>query len=67
MAAIFVALEFIRRHPEAAEMTSIPGVRGKIVQRYRFKIFYRVLASEEVVEIVHVRHASRRAWSGENN
>ncbi|MCC6775195.1 MAG: hypothetical protein IT537_00930 [Hyphomicrobiales bacterium] len=29
------------------------------------EVFYRVLAEEDVVEIVHVRHTSRRPWSGE--
>jgi plasmid stabilization system protein ParE len=66
MAAIFAAVEFARRHPEAAPaVASIPNVRGIIVHRYRFKVFYRVLSTEDVVEIVHVRHTSRRPWSGQ--
>jgi toxin ParE1/3/4 len=67
LTAIYAAVEFIRRHPEATETTRIRGVRAKIVQRYRFKIFYRVNATEDVVEIVHVRHTSRRLWSGEDD
>jgi toxin ParE1/3/4 len=66
LTAIYAAVEFIRRHPDATEATSVRGVRAKIVQRYRFKIFYRVLETESAVEIVHVRHTSRRSWSGED-
>jgi toxin ParE1/3/4 len=65
MTAIYAAVEFIRRNPRAAEVTTIADVRGKIVQRYRFKIFYRVIESDGVVEIVHVRHAARYPWAGE--
>jgi toxin ParE1/3/4 len=64
LTAIYGAIEFIRRHPEAAQVTTIAGVRGMIVRRYRFKIFYRVVESASVIEIVHVRHTSRRPWSG---
>jgi toxin ParE1/3/4 len=67
MVAIYAAVEFIRRNPHAAEMSTIPGVRGKTVQRYRFKIFYRVLEGDDVIEIVHIRHMSRQPWSGEDS
>ena len=63
MAAILAAVEFVRRHPHGAEKTNIPGVQGKVVKKYRFKVFYRV--GDDVIEIVHVRHTSRRAWQGE--
>jgi toxin ParE1/3/4 len=66
LTAIYAAVEFIRRHPEAAQATRIRGVRAKIVQRYRFKIFYRVDVTDSVIEIIHVRHTSRRLWSGED-
>ena len=66
LAAIYAAVEFIRRNPEAAEATSISNVRGKIVGRFRFKIFYRVVEAEGAIEIVHVRHTSRRAWLGQD-
>ena len=66
MTAIFASIEFIRRHPEAAPAVSnIAGVRGVVVHRYRFKVFYRVVSGEDAIEIVHVRHTSRRPWSGE--
>jgi toxin ParE1/3/4 len=60
LTAIYAAVEFIRRYPDAGESTRIHGVRGKIVHKYRFKIFYRVIADNDVIEIVHVRHTSRR-------
>jgi toxin ParE1/3/4 len=66
MAAIYAAVEFIRRHPHAAEMTSFQGVRGKVVHRYRFKVFYRMVERDDVIETVHVRHTSRRPWNEEN-
>jgi addiction module RelE/StbE family toxin len=62
MASIFAAIEFIRRFPDAAEETRIPGVRGKLVPRNRYRIFYRVLTSEDAVQILHIRHTSRRTW-----
>jgi plasmid stabilization system protein ParE len=68
LTAIFASLEFIRRNPEAGPaVRSIADVRGIVVSRYRFKVFYRVLPAEEVVEIVHLRHTSRRPWSGETD
>jgi toxin ParE1/3/4 len=67
MAAILAAVEFVKRNPLAAETTTIRGVRGKIVRKYGFKVFYRVLAGDDMIEIVHVRHLSRKPWSGEND
>ena len=32
----------------------------KIVPKYPYKIFYRLEA--ETIDIVHIRHASRRPW-----
>jgi toxin ParE1/3/4 len=64
LTAIYAALEFVRRHPAAAQTTNVPGVRAKIVHRYHFKIFYRVVEADDAIEIVHVRHTSRRPWEG---
>ncbi len=64
LTAIYAAVEFVRRHPVAAQLTNVPEVRAKIVHRYRFKIFYRIVETDNAIEIVHVRHTSRRAWSG---
>jgi plasmid stabilization system protein ParE len=65
MTGIYAAVEFVRRNPRAAEATAIPGVRAKVVQRYNFKIFYRIIESDDIVEVVHIRHTSRKPWSGE--
>ena len=65
--AIYGSIEFIRRYPQAAGATSIPGIRVMIVRRYRFRIFYRVVEAESVAEIVHVRHTSRRPWAGDED
>jgi toxin ParE1/3/4 len=64
---MYLAIEFIRRNPLAAEKTTIGNVRAKTVRKYRFKIFYRVLARDDTIEIVHIRHTSRRPWSGDND
>jgi|SRR5208282_4534674 addiction module RelE/StbE family toxin len=64
LTAIYAAVEFIRRYPQATAYTSVPGVRGMVVRQYRFKIFYQVVKADNVIEIVHVRHTSRRSWSG---
>jgi plasmid stabilization system protein ParE len=67
MAAILAAVEFVKRNPLATETTTMRGVHGKIVRKYGFKVFYRVLAEDGMIEIVHVRHPSRKPWSGEND
>lgn len=67
MTAIYAAIVFIGRHPEGGQSTSIPGVRTMIVRRYRFKVFYRVVPFEGAIEIIHVRHMSRRPWLGEDD
>jgi len=67
LTAIYAGIEFILRHPQAAGATNIPSVRAKIVRRYRFKIFYRILEADRVIEIVHLRLTSRRPWFGEES
>jgi plasmid stabilization system protein ParE len=64
LSAIYAAIEFIRRHPKGAEATSLSDVRAKIVQRCRFKVFYRRVVNDDVIEIIHVRYTSRRSWPG---
>ena len=61
--AIYAGVQFIAERPEASERTNDPNVRVKVVRRYRYKIFYNIVG--ESVEILHVRHASRRPWKGE--
>lgn len=50
LAAIYVAIEFIHRNPNSAEKTTIVGVNAKIVKKYRYKLFYRVLEREETMK-----------------
>jgi addiction module RelE/StbE family toxin len=64
LTAIYAAVEFIRRHPEATQATRIRSIRAMVVHRYRFRIFYRVVEADNAIEAVHVRHTSRRGWSG---
>jgi toxin ParE1/3/4 len=49
--------------PYSGYRTDNPEVRVLFVIRYPYKVFYRV--GETVVEILHIRHTSRRAWTGE--
>jgi plasmid stabilization system protein ParE len=61
MRAIYASVQFLAEHPYASQETSRLGMRVKVVNRYSFKIFYRVI--DESVEIVHVRHTARRPWN----
>jgi toxin ParE1/3/4 len=45
--------------PHSGYRTDNPEVRVTFVVRYPYKIFYRV--HDDVVEILHIRHTSRRA------
>jgi plasmid stabilization system protein ParE len=44
------------------QRTDDPDIRVHVVHRYRYKIFYAVAG--DAVEIIHVRHTSRRPWRG---
>lgn len=59
--ALAEAIDDVGGHPLASPVTSDPDIRVKILGRYRYKIFYSVVANE-FVEIIHVRHAARRPW-----
>jgi len=58
--AIHAAITNVSEHPRSARQTSDPSVRVKIVGRYRYQIFYSVVADS--IEILHVRHGARRPW-----
>src|ERR1700755_184576 len=45
--------------PHSGYRTDNPEVRGMFVVRYPYKIFHRT--RETAVEILHIRHTSRRA------
>ncbi|MDZ4225884.1 MAG: hypothetical protein U1C66_00135 [Patescibacteria group bacterium] len=57
---VYIALYFIAEQPEVSQRTDNPDVRVKMVSRYRYKIFYRI--SDGCVDILHIRHTSRRPW-----
>ena len=59
--AIHGAIDEIAEYPFSAVQTDDANFRVKIIGRYRYKIFYRVLDSDEIV-IVYIRHAARRPW-----
>ena len=61
--AIFAGIQLIAEHPLSYQRTDDPDIRVLVVRRYRYRIFYSVAG--DTVEIIHVRHASRRAWTGE--
>jgi toxin ParE1/3/4 len=58
--AIYDGVQVIAEQPLAGRQTDSADVRVKIVTRYRYKIFYSV--ENGAVEILHVRHMSRRPW-----
>jgi len=56
-ASIRDAVAQLRGHPLSGHQTDDPEVRVLFIVRYPYKIFYRV---RETVEILHIRHTSRR-------
>jgi toxin ParE1/3/4 len=47
----------------APRVTDRTNVRAALVLRYPYKIFYRIRG--DAVEILRIRHTSRRPWLGE--
>jgi addiction module RelE/StbE family toxin len=62
-ASIREAVTQLCDQPLSGYRTDNPDVRVIFVIRYPYKIFYRI--RETVVEILHIRHTSRRAWTGD--
>lgn len=58
--AIYASIQLIAEHPLSYQRTDNPDIRVHVVQRYRYKIFYN--ADGDTIEIIHVRHTSRRPW-----
>jgi plasmid stabilization system protein ParE len=54
------SIQFIADYPLAGKRTQMPSLFVKIVPEYPYKIFCRF--DGDRVDIVHVRHASRRPW-----
>ena len=61
--AIYASVQLIAEHPLSYQRTDDPDIHVHVVRRYRYKIFYSVVG--DVIEIIHVRHTSRRPWTGE--
>jgi plasmid stabilization system protein ParE len=62
MASIRDAARLLGEHPYSGYKTNDPEVRVKFLVHYPYKIFYRV--RNDVVEIAHIRHTSRRPLQG---
>ena len=62
LSSIRNTVQLLGEHPYSGYQTNDPDMRVKFVTRYPYKIFYRV---REDVEIIHIRHTSRRPWRGE--
>jgi toxin ParE1/3/4 len=62
LASIRDAVRLLGEHPHSGYKTNDPEVRVKFVVQYPYKIFYRV--RNDVVEIAHIRHTSRRPLQG---
>jgi len=62
--AIYAAIHLIAEQPYAYRRTDDPEIRVAALRRYRYKIYYSILDGN-TVEIIHVRHASRRPWEAE--
>ena len=59
-ASLREAIQVVSEHPLGGLRTMRPTLFVKIVPRYPYKVFYRV--RKGAIEIVHIRHASRRRW-----
>ncbi len=61
--AIYAGIHLIAEQPYGSQRTDDAEIRVKVVRRYRYKIFYSII-DKDTVEIIHVRHTSRRPWVG---
>jgi toxin ParE1/3/4 len=62
MAAIVAATERLANHPLSGVETEFPGIRATLAGRYPYKIYYRI--RNDTLELIHIRHTSRRPWEG---
>jgi plasmid stabilization system protein ParE len=63
-ARIEYVIKRVVEYPDSAPaVVGRRGVRAALVLRFPYKIFYRVRGY--AVEILHIRHTSRRPWAGE--
>ena len=63
--AIHEGIRVIAEQPYGSERTNDPSIRVKVVRRYRYRIFYRIIDADTIL-IIHVRHTARRQWEGES-
>jgi toxin ParE1/3/4 len=59
--AIYAGVQLIAERPYASRQSNDPEIRVKVLPRYSYKIFYSII-DDATVEIIHVRHTSRRPW-----
>jgi toxin ParE1/3/4 len=59
----FNSSPIIAEHPLSYQHTDNPDIRVHTVRHYRYRIFDSM--ADDAVEIIHVRHTSRRPWAGE--
>jgi toxin ParE1/3/4 len=64
LTAIYRAVNLVANFPLSARATARPDIRVMTVAKYPYRIFYKV--HPDIIEIVHVRHAARRPWQGED-
>ena len=57
---IYAVCRLIAEHPFSSPETSDPYVRVKHLVRFPYNIFYSI--GNNRVEILHIRHTSRREW-----
>ncbi len=56
----------IAQVPESGRpVTDRPGIRVVPLLRYRYNIFYAV--TPDRIRILHIRHTSRRPWTGDGD
>jgi toxin ParE1/3/4 len=60
LSGIHDALDLLAEHPQAAQKTEHQDIRAAVVRRYPYRIFYTV--STDAIDILHIRHTSRRPW-----
>ncbi len=58
MARIRAVVDRLPHHPQSGHPTDVEGVRVVFVGRYAYRIFYRI--RRDAIEILHIRHTSRR-------
>src|SRR5262245_51496291 len=57
--AIEHAIRMCAHNPRVAGLTDEPNVRRRPLGRYRYTIFYRLLAGDAGIEVVRVVHGAR--------